>query len=85
MKEKHIPNFEAPMGGMTWLQPKQCKDCVYRDKTTLTLDGETREVGWSKDTCHVYVYPECKPNLVMDNRVECPNYEKEEAWNKLEP
>lgn len=82
MKEKHVPNFEEPMQGMTLLQPEQCKICIYRNKTTIAIDGKSREVGWDKDTGGAYTYPEWKPNPVMKNKAACPRYEKNSKIRK---
>lgn len=35
-------------------QKVQCKDCVFRDKTKLTLDGKTIYPGITKDYCEIY-------------------------------
>lgn len=77
MAEKHTPNFEGPIRGVTWLEPQQCKDCFFRDKTAVELNGVRKECGWSKDFCHMFEYPYSKPNEVMHNTGECDYYEKE--------
>lgn len=71
----------------------QCKDCIFRDKTSV--DGQ--ECGWNKCFCHIYgcgtvsripadsalkipyspVEYEDKPREVFDNTEECEYYEKE--------
>ena len=78
MSKEHTPNYNGPIQGVTLLQPQQCKTCIYRDRTTIVLDGVTHEVGWDKDTCGAYVHPEWKPNQIMRNTAECPYYESDE-------
>ena len=67
----------------------QCKDCMFRDKTSV--DGE--ECGWKKCFCHIYgkqsvlrtpqitsytpTEHDDKPNDVYNNTGECDYYEKE--------
>lgn len=53
----------------------QCKDCFFRDKTTV--NGE--ECGWKKGACKIYEYPNFKPDEVMRNRAECEYYEKQKG------
>lgn len=77
MAEKHTPNYEQPIRGVTWLMPQQCKDCFFRDKTSYMDAGKVVECGWSKGCCHMFEYPNNKPNEVMHNTGECDYYEKE--------
>lgn len=82
MSEKHTPNYEAPITG-TMLTPKQCKDCIFRDKSNYTNgEGEVVECGWSKSVCQIYPYPQMKPREVSKNTVECEYYEKEKQRKK---
>ena len=67
-KEKHIPNFESPMLGVTWLIPEQCRNCFFRDR-----EG----AGWRKDSCRMFEYPDSKPQGVLENEEECIYYEPE--------
>lgn len=75
-KKDHKPGFTEPMT-MQMLHPKQCKDCAFRNRTTVNIDGKEIEVGSTKSDCIVYPYPEMKPWAVMENREECDYYEKE--------
>ena len=52
----------------------QCKDCFFRDKTTV----QGVECGWKKGNCKIYEYPNFKPDDVMRNRAECEYHEKQE-------
>ena len=54
-------------------QGKQCKNCMFRDKTIVK--GE--EVGWYKSFCKLYNPPNYKPNEISNNTAECEFYEKE--------
>lgn len=68
----------------------QCRDCIFRDKTTV----QGKECGWNKCFCRVYgkgsvlrisqlnlsytpIEYEDKPNGIYDNTESCEFYEKE--------
>ena len=50
----------------------QCKDCFFRDKTTV----KGIECGWKKGYCKIFEYPESKPAEVYNNTGECEYHEK---------
>ncbi len=81
MAEKHTSNFEQPIRGTTWLEPRQCRNCVFRYKTFFEINNQripcSEEDGWRKDNCHFFPYPNGKPKEVYDNTGECEYYEKE--------
>lgn len=53
----------------------QCKDCIFRDKTTV----RGKECGWNKANCRIYEDGvQDKPHEIYKNEVECEYYEKEE-------
>lgn len=52
---------------------KQCKDCLFRDRTSV----QGKECGWDKGCCRIYPYPESKPHGVYKNIEPCEFYEKE--------
>lgn len=81
-KEKHSPNFEQPITGVTWFKPEQCWDCIFRDKTSYQKDGKMIECGWHKDCCDIFPYPQSKPLEVSKNTGECEYYEKEKQRKK---
>ncbi len=76
-KEKRIPEFMQPMQGAAWFKPEQCKDCIFRDRTSVKLDGEVKHVGAGKSVCDIYEYPDMKPMGVMNNTETCKFYDKE--------
>lgn len=80
-KDKHTPNFEQPIFGVTWFVPKQCKTCIFRYKDHFIIDGKRYECdeedGYKKSSCEVFRYPEMKPHEVMNNSGECDYYERE--------
>lgn len=76
-KKEHAPSYNESMYGADLLKPKQCKDCLFRDKTTVKLDGKTLQVGATKSVCGIFEYPDGKPMGVMKNMEECEYYEKE--------
>lgn len=70
----------------------QCKDCIFRDRTTVN----NVECGWEKCFCRIYgkntilnnphfsiayipVEYKDKPNGVYDNTEKCEYYEKEKS------
>ena len=77
-RPEHTSGFEDPLGQM--LIPQQCKDCIFRLKQPFVDyegNGETLDFGWEKGICHIFPYPQIKPNYVLENRDECEYYEKE--------
>ena len=54
-----------------------CKDCVYRDHTTIEVNGKILPVGVTKGNCEMFVYPDSKPSEVLFNNTECEFYEEE--------
>ena len=75
--EKRVPNYMQPIQGSTWLKPEQCKNCIFRDKTSVKLDGEVKHVGAMKSVCDIFEYPEMKPMGVMNNTETCKFYDSE--------
>lgn len=60
--------------------PEICLTCKHRDKTTITVNDLTVNVGAKRDTCEIYVGGEkriFKPNDVMFYNAKCKYYEKE--------
>lgn len=86
MDEKHTPNYEQPIAGVTWFTPKQCRDCVFRYKNYFIIDGKKipcdEADGWRKSSCQIYPYPQMKPDEVSKNTGECEFYEKEKQRKK---
>ena len=76
-KKDHLPAFNEPFRGVETLKPIQCKDCVFRDKTSIKLDGKVVRVGATKSVCKMFEYPEIKPMGVLKNTEECDYYEQE--------
>lgn len=59
----------------------QCATCVYRDKTTLVINGTLREVGVIRNNCKMYsnnIYPYGKPRNILFNNAKCEYYVKDE-------
>ena len=85
-EEKHIPNYEQPITGITWFKPEQCRDCVFRYKDYFRMGDKkipcSEEDGWRKDCCHIFPYPQSKPPEVSKNTGECEYYEKEKQRKK---
>ena len=65
-----------------------CRDCLYRDKTVVKVDGETLRVGITRDTCLVFdgKRGNWKPSDVYFQNADCMFYEKDENaerfWEK---
>jgi len=62
---------------MTFPDPKKvvCKDCAYRDKTTVTYKGKTEEVGITRCTCLKYIHS--KPLGILFRGESCELYKKD--------
>lgn len=56
-----------------------CRDCIYRDKTTLRLNGELLRPGITKDTCMIFDGKKgnWKPNNVYFLNEDCIFYEQD--------
>ena len=54
-----------------------CKDCAFKDKTTITLNKKKIPVGITKGNCEIFVYPDTKPSDVLFQNAECEYYQKE--------
>lgn len=58
-----------------------CKDCIFRDRTTITLGAKEIHVGITKAFCEKYKSPpksNGKPHDVLFNNGDCEFYAKEE-------
>lgn len=86
MSKEHLPNFEQPITGVTWLIGKQCRDCVFRYKDYFRMGDKkipcSEEDGWKKSSCNIFPYPQMKPYEVEHNTGECEYYEKEKQHKK---
>ena len=58
--------------------PEICKTCKYRDKTSLTVNDITVNVGATRATCEKYTGENrvFKPNTIMFYDAKCEYYEK---------
>ena len=61
-----------------------CRDCLYRDKTTIKVDGEIIRVGITRDTCMIFdgKNGNWKPSNVYFQSKRCPLYEWDETAEK---
>lgn len=78
---KRSENFDQPIHG-TWADPKKimCKDCAFRDKTIVKLDGEILPVGVTRSFCQIYEAPpktNGKPTGILFQNAECKYYQKD--------
>lgn len=48
-----------------------CRDCLFRDKTVIILDGVVKPVGMTKAFCEVYVKPNSKPREILFEGADC--------------
>ena len=57
-----------------------CRDCIYRDKAFVTVDGERMNTGITKDTCMIYDgrNGRWKPNGVYFHSEACAFYERDD-------
>ena len=81
MSEKNIRNFEQPLK-VQGAHPEsiQCKDCVFRDKTTFEHKGKIIPIGVIKSYCDVYTkgISNGKPSGVLFETEKCKYYMKED-------
>lgn len=54
-----------------------CKDCVYRDHTTVKVGDKILPVGVTKAQCEMFVYPDSKPSEVLFDNASCEFHEEE--------
>jgi len=57
----------------------QCQDCIYRDRTVMTIGGKETKVGVTRDTCLIFDGKKgnWKPTKVILRNGICDFYEKE--------
>ena len=56
-----------------------CRDCAFRDKTTIEWDGKNISVGVTKAYCDIFVEPNSKPNEILFQQAPCDFYVKDEG------
>ena len=74
--------IDSEIHGTQRPDPKKirCRDCLYRDKTVVTLGGEKVKVGITKDTCLFFNKPgNWKPTSILFQNADCPFYEHDEG------
>lgn len=80
-ERKHSPNFDQPMMMQKADSNKiVCKDCVFRDKRTITIDDRIIPVGITKSFCKIYEKPpktNGKPLDILFQNAECKYYMKD--------
>ena len=62
-----------------------CRDCIYRDQTTVTIDGEKIRSGITRDTCLIFdgKRGNWKPSNVYFMNEICPMYEQDETAERF--
>lgn len=57
-----------------------CRDCIYRDRDTMKIEGKLIRVGIMRDTCLIYdgKRGHWKPNNVYFMNEHCDFYERDE-------
>lgn len=58
----------------------KCKDCVFRDKTEVKVNGKLLNPGVTKAYCEMYQGPpkdNGKPNNILFDNEDCDFYVKE--------
>lgn len=74
---------------MRWqnADPKKmaCRDCIYRDQTTVTIDGKKIRSGITRDTCLIFdgKRGKWKPQNVYFMNEGCPMYERDETAERF--
>ena len=66
---------------MQWPNPKTipCKDCVFRDRTSIEIDGQMFFPGITRDTCGKYdgIRGNWKPSKLLFLNEPCKYYKKD--------
>lgn len=59
----------------------KCRDCIYRDQDTMTVDGKTIQVGIMRASCLIYDGKKgnWKPTGVYFQNEGCLFYERDES------
>lgn len=76
--------FDPIRGTFPKAKDIMCKDCFYRDRTTVVLDGEKKAVGVTKGFCAKFPPPPDsagKPLGVLFMGEKCPEYMKDGGAN----
>lgn len=66
----------TPMRGQ-WPDPDKivCRNCAFRDKTIVEVEGVDKPVGITRDTCEMFDGTEdCKPHDVLFLNADCEYY-----------
>lgn len=60
----------------------QCKDCVFRDRTTVTIGNEVKRIGVIRANCLVFEKETTngKPPQFITNELPCPYHQKDENY-----
>lgn len=82
MPNERSENFDQPIRG-SWPDPNKviCKDCAFRDKTSVMLNDKTLYVGVTKSFCKIYEKPpktNGKPNEILFKNADCKYYMKDD-------
>lgn len=59
-----------------------CKDCIFRDRTSIEVANKVIFPGVTKGTCEIYKGPPegvLKPHNVLFNNARCEYYMKDEV------
>lgn len=54
-----------------------CVDCMFRDRSIISIDGVEKQVGVTKAFCEIFVKPNSKPHDVLFEGVDCEFKEAE--------
>ena len=76
-KEDHTSPIK---GQFPDLNKIKCRDCIYRDKTVVELNGKEIKVGVTRAFCDMFIGPpddNGKPRNVLFGNEDCDLYEKE--------
>lgn len=62
-----------------------CRDCIYRDQTTMKIDGDKVYIGIMRDTCLIYDGKKgnWKPTKVVLRNQYCDFYVQDETAEKF--
>ena len=62
-----------------------CRDCIYRDRDTMQIDGNTVQTGVMRGTCLIFdgKRGRWKPNNVYFMNEKCPMYVLDETEERF--
>lgn len=71
MAKEKKREFSPIKGQMADPEQIFCRNCAFRDKTVINIDGDEIPIGITRDTCDIYVSPNLKPTEILLQDAPC--------------